>query len=358
MKLNKGSLFALFAVLVCLLAACGGSEAERQGSPATQPEAQLPAWVKAVLDEVGGPDVAATMGSADFAVGENRVVFLVVREDGSLVQAPGARVRFGLPGDRPETVEAVLQPVGAPGRPQPGEGEPHGRGNQRAEQRDDDDLFVHDGALRGRPGGSYISSMTVKSLSLLATAVLGLACGGDKRPEAAQTGTPEVFRARFETSEGDFVIEVHREWAPLGAERFHRLVLDGYYDGTRFFRVISGFMAQFGIHGDPQVSARWRGAQIPDDPVRQSNARGMVSFATAGPGTRTTQAFINYRDNARLDGMGFAGAVVLRPVDRRTEVVSEPVYVDPDYARFWNGYYGFGWREPWPEGLCQTPATQ
>jgi peptidyl-prolyl cis-trans isomerase A (cyclophilin A) len=138
---------------------------------------------------------------------------------------------------------------------------------------------------------------------------------------AAMTArAPATFRARFETSKGIFVIEVRRDWAPLGADRFYNLVKSGYYDGVRFFRVIPGFMAQFGIHGDPRVSAAWRDARIPDDPVRQRNARGMVTFATAGPGTRTTQLFINYRDNNPLDGMGFApfGRVVegMEVVDR------------------------------------------
>jgi peptidyl-prolyl cis-trans isomerase A (cyclophilin A) len=102
------------------------------------------------------------------------------------------------------------------------------------------------------------------------------------------------------------VIEVQRDWAPRGADRFYDLVKSGYFDGQRFFRVLSGFMAQFGIHGDPKVSAAWRDRRIPDDSVRQSNTRGMVSFATAGPNTRTTQVFINYADNSSLDGQGFA----------------------------------------------------
>jgi cyclophilin family peptidyl-prolyl cis-trans isomerase len=123
---------------------------------------------------------------------------------------------------------------------------------------------------------------------------------------AMSAPAPATFRARFETSAGDFVIEVHRDWAPRGADRFYNLVRSGYYDGVRFFRVISGFMAQFGIHGDPQVSAAWRDQRIADDPVRRTNLRGMVSFATAGPGTRTTQVFINYGSNDRLDAMGFA----------------------------------------------------
>ena len=117
---------------------------------------------------------------------------------------------------------------------------------------------------------------------------------------------PDSFRARFSTTKGDFVIAVHRAWAPLGADRFYNLVRSGFYDGVRFFRVIPGFMAQFGIHGDTAVNSAWRERVIRDDPMRRSNQRGMVTFATAGAGTRTTQVFINYRDNSRLDGMGFA----------------------------------------------------
>lgn len=130
-------------------------------------------------------------------------------------------------------------------------------------------------------------------------------------PEMNATA-PGTFRVKFNTSKGDFVIEVHRDWAPHGADRFYNLVRNGFYDGVRFFRVIEGFMAQFGIHGDPRIAAVWRGAQIPDDPVVQSNRRGYVSFAMAGPNTRTTQVFINFLDNARLDEMGFApfGVVV------------------------------------------------
>jgi peptidyl-prolyl cis-trans isomerase A (cyclophilin A) len=117
---------------------------------------------------------------------------------------------------------------------------------------------------------------------------------------------PDSFRARFTTTKGDFVIAVHRAWAPLGADRFYNLVRSGYFDGVRFFRVVPGFMAQFGIHGDTAVTRAWRERRIPDDPVRRTNIRGMVTFATAGPGTRTTQVFINYRNNDRLDAMGFA----------------------------------------------------
>jgi peptidyl-prolyl cis-trans isomerase A (cyclophilin A) len=116
-----------------------------------------------------------------------------------------------------------------------------------------------------------------------------------------------VFRAKFATSKGDFVIEVHRDWAPHGADRFYNLVKAGYFDETRFFRVVSGFMAQIGIHGQPELNSIWRKENIPDDPVVKSNTRGFVSFATAGPNTRTTQFFINYADtNNRLDGTGFS----------------------------------------------------
>ena len=120
------------------------------------------------------------------------------------------------------------------------------------------------------------------------------------------TQAPDSFRARFSTTKGDFVIAVHRAWAPLGADRFYNLVRSGFYDGVRFFRVIPGFMAQFGIHGDTAVTTAWRERRIQDDPVRRTNLRGMVTYATGGPGTRTTQIFINYGSNDRLDAMGFA----------------------------------------------------
>ena len=139
---------------------------------------------------------------------------------------------------------------------------------------------------------------------------------------------PATFKAKFETSQGDFVVESQREWAPLGVDRFYNLVKNGYYDGVCFFRVISGFMAQFGIHGDPKVSAAWRQERIQDDPVKQSNKRGYISYAMAGPGTRTTQLFINYADNSKLDQMGFA------PIGR---VVEGMDVVDRLYAGYGEG---------------------
>lgn len=118
---------------------------------------------------------------------------------------------------------------------------------------------------------------------------------------------PDEYQVKFETSRGDVIIEVHREWAPLGADRFHEAVKAGFYDECRFFRVIPRFMVQFGINGDPEVQKKWKDATIKDDPVKQSNKRGFVTFAKTGaPNSRTTQLFINYGDNSRLDGMGFA----------------------------------------------------
>ena len=126
------------------------------------------------------------------------------------------------------------------------------------------------------------------------------------RPDQPAPRAPETFRVRFETSRGPFVVEAHRSWSPHGVDRFYQLVSSGFYDGVRFFRVIPGFVAQFGIHGDPTVAAAWENMVIPDDSVVQSNIRGTISFATAGPNTRTTQLFINYRDNVALDRMGFS----------------------------------------------------
>ena len=117
---------------------------------------------------------------------------------------------------------------------------------------------------------------------------------------------PETFKAQFDTTKGKFTIEVTRSLAPNGADRFYNLVRSGYFTDVAFFRVISGFMCQFGIHGDPNVSAKWRDANISDDPVKGSNTRGTITFATAGPNTRTTQLFINFGNNVGLDGQGFS----------------------------------------------------
>jgi len=118
--------------------------------------------------------------------------------------------------------------------------------------------------------------------------------------------SPETFKAKFETTKGNFTIEVTRSLSPNGADRFYNLVRSGYFKDVAFFRVIPGFMCQFGIHGDPKVSAAWRKAQIPDDPVKGSNTRGFITYAMAGPNTRTTQFFISFGDNSRLDNTGFS----------------------------------------------------
>jgi peptidyl-prolyl cis-trans isomerase A (cyclophilin A) len=125
-------------------------------------------------------------------------------------------------------------------------------------------------------------------------------------PTALNEQAPATYKAKFETNKGVFVIQVTRAWAPQGADRFYNLVKNGFFDDVRFFRVISGFMVQFGISGNPALSAKWRDADIRDDRVTQSNKRGMITFATAGPNTRTTQVFINFADNSMLDGQGFA----------------------------------------------------
>jgi peptidyl-prolyl cis-trans isomerase A (cyclophilin A) len=152
---------------------------------------------------------------------------------------------------------------------------------------------------------------TITTLTLLMTLTLASATAHAEpptpTPAKAKATAPAVFKVKMTTTKGNFVIEVHREWAPLGADRFYNLVKTGFLTDVAFFRVIKGFMVQFGIHGDPKVAGLWKDANIPDDPSgKQSNTRGMVTFATAGPNTRTTQLFINYADNARLDAMGFA----------------------------------------------------
>ena len=126
-------------------------------------------------------------------------------------------------------------------------------------------------------------------------------------PALAKARAPDVFRARFVTTKGPFVVEVHRDWAPNGADRFYNLVKLGFFDDTRFFRVIDGFMTQFGINGNPAVSSMWRTANIKDDPVVQSNRRSYITFAqTSAPDSRSTQVFINTADNTRLDASRFA----------------------------------------------------
>ena len=147
---------------------------------------------------------------------------------------------------------------------------------------------------------------TATALAVLASATPALAQGKLADPAALTEKAPASYKVKFDTSKGVVVIQVNRDWAPNGADRFYNLVKNGFYDEARFFRVISGFMVQFGINGDPKVSAQWRSANIPDDPVKQSNKRGFITFATSGPNSRTTQVFINFGDNAGLDRQGFS----------------------------------------------------
>jgi peptidyl-prolyl cis-trans isomerase A (cyclophilin A) len=144
---------------------------------------------------------------------------------------------------------------------------------------------------------------------LLAMAgLLAAGCGSNKTAseEPKIEKAPDVFRVKFETSKGGFVVEVHRDWAPFGADRFYELVKTQFFDEARFFRVLKGFVVQFGLNKDPAVSARWRTMSLVDDPVKESNRRGTITYAMSGANTRTTQMFINLDDNRRLDGDGFA----------------------------------------------------
>ena len=157
--------------------------------------------------------------------------------------------------------------------------------------------------------------MTLRSIVLTAAAVLAaapLVAAGQaskaalKNPADMKETAPASYKAKFETSAGDFVVQVHRAWAPKGADRFYNLVKHGFFDDCRFFRVVPNFMVQFGINGDPGIQTNWVNNRITDDPVKETNKRGYITFATAGPNSRTTQVFINFADNGGLDRQGFA----------------------------------------------------
>jgi peptidyl-prolyl cis-trans isomerase A (cyclophilin A) len=162
--------------------------------------------------------------------------------------------------------------------------------------------------------------MRLRSISLIASGMMvaaSLAFAGQagkvdfskaklKTPAQLTETAPATYKVAFDTSAGPFVVEVHRDWAPKAADRFYNLVKNGFFDDARFFRVVPNFMVQFGISGDPAIAAAWQKANITDDPVKESNKRGYVTFATAGPNTRTTQVFINFKNNAGLDRQGFA----------------------------------------------------
>jgi peptidyl-prolyl cis-trans isomerase A (cyclophilin A) len=145
---------------------------------------------------------------------------------------------------------------------------------------------------------------------------------------AERAAAPDTFVVRFTTTRGPFDVQFIRAWAPRGADRVYYLVRNRYYDGVRFFRVLPGFVAQFGESGDPRIAKIWDVRTFPDDPVKQSNARGTVTFATAGPNTRTTQLFVSFANNARLDKLGFA------PLGR---VVAGMSVVDSLYSGYGEG---------------------
>ncbi len=158
------------------------------------------------------------------------------------------------------------------------------------------------------------------ALAVLAAAALLAGCGGSSAPKATSTASPVllhpgklhatapgIFQARFKTTKGAFVVTVHRSWAPVGADRFYNLVKAGFYDGDWLFRVVPGFVVQWGINSAPGISKAWENATIQDDRVLHSNTRGTITFAAASaPNTRTTQVFVNLADNANLDALGFA----------------------------------------------------
>ncbi len=179
-------------------------------------------------------------------------------------------------------------------------------------------------------------------LALLLTILAAAACGGSSgeeeettvqrnpllRPDDFEETAPAEYRVTLRTSEGDVVIQVHRDWAPLGADRFYNLAQAGFYDDSRVYRVVPGFMAQFGLNADPYVNQAWKSEYLVDDPVVESNTRGRVAFAKGGVHTRTTEVFISYKDNSALDEEGFA------PIG---EVVEGMDVVDAFYSDYGDG---------------------
>lgn len=154
-----------------------------------------------------------------------------------------------------------------------------------------------------------MSRFHILLLPILAALLMGAGKTPDPRlldPSQLTETAPAQYTVKLKTTQGVILIDVHRAWAPQGADRFYNLVQAGFYDDATFFRVIANFVAQFGLTGHPDVNSAWKDATIPDDPPARSNAEGTVSFATAGADTRTTQLFINLKDNSRLDDMGFA----------------------------------------------------
>ena len=176
---------------------------------------------------------------------------------------------------------------------------------------------------------------------LILAALLCAGCSSEKQEAAAaDEHAPDSYKVKFETSKGDFVVTVTRDWSPLGADRFYTLVKSGFYDGARFFRVLPGFVVQFGIAADPAVTAKWRVANLMDEPVKQSNRRATITYAKGGKNSRTTQVFINLVDNAQLDTLGFSA---FGAVSQGMEVVDQ-------------FYSGYGEGAPNGNGPAQSSA--
>ena len=172
--------------------------------------------------------------------------------------------------------------------------------------------------------------MTPRRIALvfafLATCPSLLACGRDRSPEVVAGPAPDSFRVALSTSKGDVVVEVYKAWSPHGADRFYQLVSEGFFDDQRFFRVIPQYIAQFGASGDPERNDRWDDAKIPDDPRKESNARGTLSFAAEAPNTRSHQLFFNLKDNPKLDPQNFI------PIGRVVEGMSVLDALYDDYG--------------------------
>ncbi len=187
-----------------------------------------------------------------------------------------------------------------------------------------------------------VSHRTLRKLfSVLLLAGVYSACGGSSddaeptitrnpllQPQRFQETAPAAYQVRLETSVGDVVIQVHRAWAPLGADRFYNLAKGGYYDDSRIYRVLPDFMAQFGLHADPYVTQAWKSEYLVDDPLVASNTRGRVAFAKGGLHTRTTEIFISHKDNSQLDERGFT------PIG---EVIEGMDVVDAFYSEYGDG---------------------
>jgi len=189
------------------------------------------------------------------------------------------------------------------------------------------------------PVRSLCGARPVAILGCLLLTGCSLPPGNKPAAAPAKLGpTPDVFRVNLDTSKGPAVLEITRAWAPHGVDHFYELVNNGYYNGDRFYRVVPRFVVQFGINGDPKVSQLWSSLRIPDDPVKQKNRKGTVTFASSGPNARTTQVFVNMRDNLMLDRQGFA------PIGR----VAEGMDV---LERLYGGYGDMSPRGSGPDGV-------